>query len=244
MAGFKEHYYAESKFGGFTDIDGTIRFYTRIHALLKPDMIVLDAGCGRGAHIDDPNDYRRNLHSLRGKCRKVVGLDIDPIGATNCFIDEFVQNNSYQWPLESNTFDLIYSDFVIEHLDDPNAFLKECYRVLKPGGYLCLRTTNRLGYVALISSLVPNRLHYRVLQRVQTSRNEAGVFPTFYRCNTPRAMRKRMTQNGFDCYVYAHEAEPSYLSFSRVAYHLGVAYQVWMPRFTGNTLMGFGHKRV
>ena len=37
-----EAFYPESKFGGFTDLDGTIRFYLRVNALLEPGFTVVD----------------------------------------------------------------------------------------------------------------------------------------------------------------------------------------------------------
>lgn len=39
-------------------------------------------------------------------------------------------------PFESNSFDLVYSTNVLEHVDDPTKVLSESIRVLKPGGYL------------------------------------------------------------------------------------------------------------
>lgn len=42
---FMHIYYPESKFGEFTDIDGTIVFYTRVNALAQPSSVVLDLGC-------------------------------------------------------------------------------------------------------------------------------------------------------------------------------------------------------
>jgi len=65
MNTYKLSFYPESKFGDFTDIDFTIRFYTRINSLIKQTDIVLDIGCGRGALIDDKIEYRRNLRILK-----------------------------------------------------------------------------------------------------------------------------------------------------------------------------------
>ncbi len=50
----QERFYPESRYGGFTDIDGTVAFFARVNALLRPSFTVLDFGCGRGSHIDDP----------------------------------------------------------------------------------------------------------------------------------------------------------------------------------------------
>jgi len=51
---YQEIFYPESRFGGFTDIDGTMVFYSRVNALIEPSFHVLDLGCGRGAHVEDP----------------------------------------------------------------------------------------------------------------------------------------------------------------------------------------------
>ena len=40
------NWFPEVGAGGFTSLDGTIEFYTRINALLAPDMAVLDFGGG------------------------------------------------------------------------------------------------------------------------------------------------------------------------------------------------------
>jgi SAM-dependent methyltransferase len=47
-------------------------------------------------------------------------------------------------PFADESFDLIYSVEVTEHLHRPYDFLKECYRVLKPGGALLVTTPNVL----------------------------------------------------------------------------------------------------
>lgn len=39
-------FYPEARFGGFSDIDGTMAFYLRVNALLGCDSVVLDFGCG------------------------------------------------------------------------------------------------------------------------------------------------------------------------------------------------------
>lgn len=43
-------------------------------------------------------------------------------------------------PLASDSFDVVFSTQVLEHVDDPALYLQECRRVLKPGGRLVLST--------------------------------------------------------------------------------------------------------
>lgn len=235
--------YPVHRFGGFTDLDGTIAFYGRANALLEPGMVVADVGCGRGAHREDPVKYRRQLRVLSGKGAHVIGLDVDEAAAENPFVDEFRRLTPGQkWPIEDESVGLMMSDNVVEHLEQPDEFFAEAARVVKRGGYIALRTPNKLGYVAQVARMVPNRLHARVLGRVQEGRKEEDVFPTLYRCNTVWALRRALRENGFDAVVYGYEAEPGYLAFSRLAYRLGVWHQRWAPGFLKVTLFAFGKK--
>jgi len=239
-----ETYYPETRFGGFTDIDGTIAFYQRVNALLREDFVVLDVGCGRGSCQDDPVPCRRHLRILRGKCRRVIGIDVDPVARTNPFIDEFRPIAEGPWPVGDQSIDLCVCDSVLEHIADPPAFLAQCARVIKPGGLLCLRTPNRLGYVALAASLIPAGLHAKVLRKAQPTRQQEDVFPTHYRCNTVGKLKRTLRQCGFDACVYGYDAEPMYLSFSRLAYAVGVVYAKLMPHQLKNTLFVFAARRA
>jgi SAM-dependent methyltransferase len=239
----KERFYPESAFGGYTDIDGTVVFFGRVNALLQPDFTVLDVGCGRGSHVDDRVLFRKQLRTLQGKVRKVIGIDVDEAARENPFLDEFHLLTGEVWPVASDSIDLIVCDNVMEHVADPAGFFSEARRVLKDGGYLCIRTPNRWGYVAIAATLVPNRYHSRVTSAVQDGRKQEDVFPTLYRCNTVGKMRQMMQAHGLDAVVYPYEAEPSYLSFSRIAYFFGVLHQRYAPRFMKPALFAFGRMR-
>jgi len=167
---YQEIFYPESRFGGFTDVDGTVAFYTRVNAILKPSFTLLDVGCGRGAYADDPFALRRNLRIFKGKVEKVVGLDVDEAARDNEFLDEFHLLTGDVWPIEDDGIDLIVCDNVLEHVETPDAFFSQCRRVLRNGGYLCIRTPNVWGYPAIFSRLIPNRYHARVTRVVQKDR--------------------------------------------------------------------------
>lgn len=238
-----ETFYPESRFGGFTQIDGTIAFYTRVQALTRPESVLVDFGCGRGAYADDPIPYRRDLRIFRGKVRQVIGLDADRAGADNPFLDAFYPLHGETWPVADGSVDIIVCDNVIEHLPEPQAFLQAAFRALRPGGVVCIRTPNRWSYIALIARLVPNRSHMRVLAKAKPQLAEQDVFPTLYRCNTLPALRRALSQNGFDGVAYGYEAEPSYLSFARAAYALGVLHQKLSPGLFKPSIFAFGRKR-
>jgi len=238
-----ERFYPESRFGGFTQIDGTVAFYARVQALARPDAVVIDFGCGRGAYGSDPIPFRRDLRILKGKVGRVIGLDASPAGAENPFLDEFHNLEGARWPLADASADLVVCDNVLEHLPEPQAFFAEARRVLRPGGVLCVRTPNRWNYIALLSRLIPNRRHAQVLAKAKPGLAEEDVFPTLYRCNSLPTLRRALAGHGFDAVVYGYEAEPSYLSFSKFAYTLGVLHQKLAPGFLKPAIFAFARKR-
>lgn len=242
---YKTIYYPETKFGGFTDVDGTISFYVRVNSLLESSSIVLDFGCGRGAKGEDPIAIRRELQNLRGKCKKVTGIDIDEAAKENPFIDEFhlLPNNQSIWPLEDESIDLCIGDNILEHLVVPELFFSECQRVMRLGGYLCIRTPNSNSYIGIIARLFPERLHPSLLKKAQPNRKELDVFPKFYKCNGIRKIRHMLNKYGFDHFVYGYEAEPSYLMFSRFLYSLGVVHQRIAPKALRVVIFAFARKR-
>ena len=241
MDAHKESFYPETLFGGFSGQDGTVAFYTRVNALLQPNLVVLDVGCGRGEHSEDDVEYRRRLRCLRGKVDRVIGVDPDITGAHNPTIDEFrLLVPAQPWPIADRAVNLVVCDSVLEHLPEPAELFRESSRVLVPGGYLCIRTTNVMGYVGAMSKLLPNRSHAVLLSRIQGGRKGEDVFPTLYKCNTMRSIRREMSGHGFRSVVYSHTAEPSYLSFSKLAYALGVAHQKFAPSFLRLTIFAFG----
>jgi SAM-dependent methyltransferase len=240
---YETTFYPESAFGGFSDLDGTVAFYSRINALIQPSFRIVDFGCGRGAQADDPIAFRRGLRCLKGKVAHVIGLDVDAVARGNPTIDAFhLLAPDRPWPLEDKSADLVLCESVIEHLPNPESFFCEAARVLVPGGYLCLRTPNVLSYVGFATKHIPNKYHERVLAKSQPDRKENDVFPTFFRCNTISAVKRQMAMHGFRAVVYGYEAEPSYLHFSKLAYGLGVLHQKFAPGFLRPAIFAFGQR--
>lgn len=57
-------------------------------------------------------------------------------------------------PFENESFDVVISNQVIEHLYDSDLFLDEVYRVLKPGGYFVVSTENASSWCNIVASLL------------------------------------------------------------------------------------------
>ncbi|MEL7691455.1 class I SAM-dependent methyltransferase [Citromicrobium bathyomarinum] len=204
-------HYPEASVGGFSRVNGSIEFYTRINALVNENSVVLDYGAGRGAQIDTERvPYVRHLKTLKGRVKHLEGCDIDETVMGNPFLNSAkVFQPEKPLPYGDNTFDVIYSSWVLEHVADPAQVARELLRVLKPGGYFCAITPNKFGYISLASRLAGNVNHTALLRKIQPERLEHDVFPTFYRMNTRGALSKAFTKAD-EVVVYDSSWEPAY----------------------------------
>lgn len=203
--------FPEQVAGGFTRLDGNVSFYSRVQALLiglPPGARVLDFGAGRGKAAEDPVVYRRDLSDLRGEGRCVIGVDLDPVVVENPRLDEaHVIGPDGRLPFDDQSVDLIVSDYTFEHVEDTGRTAAELDRVLKPGGWICARTPNRWGYIAVGARLVPNQLHVRALRSLQPDKAAEDTFPTRYRMNTRRALERHFPAPRFEVSAYTMDAE-------------------------------------
>ena len=72
---------------------------------------------------------------------------------------------SRRFPLEDNSMDVVFALEVLEHMIDTDHFLDECWRVLKPGGWLALSTPNineLRNRILVPLGYYPHWLEYRI----------------------------------------------------------------------------------
>ena len=160
-----------------------------LDAALVEGTCALDAGCGRTTRLAN---YRDRISELTG-----VDLDADG-GRENAALDRFVVADlGERLPFGDRVFDLVYANFVVEHLPSPEATFAEWRRVLRPGGSLVLVTSNHANPVLRVASLVPERARLAIKRR-GAGAVERDVFPTYYRANTPRLLARLLGDAGFD----------------------------------------------
>lgn len=99
---------------------------------------VLDVGCVSGIGRDDW------IHAgIAEVAASVVGVDIDPIGIARAQALGFdVRAGDAERLYLDGTFEVVHAGELIEHLDNPRAFLAACRRRLAPDGVLVLTTPN------------------------------------------------------------------------------------------------------
>ena len=237
--------FPENGAGGFSRCDGTVQFYQRVHALLGPNQLVLDFGAGRGAaYYDDSSPFRKSLRDLRCAGRRIIGADVDPAVRTNPWVDDAVViTMDAPLPFQDGTFDLILSDSTFEHIQDESRIAAELDRVLKVGGWICARTPNRYGYVAVMNRIVPARLASSLVRSAQPHRKEQDIFPAHYRMNTLRKLRKLFPVDRYDHMGFAFDSEPRYHFNRRGVFLLLLGVHSVTPPALRNTLMLYVRKR-
>jgi len=204
-----EKYYAGRKFH-----DSLYREMIRRH--LVPGQRVLDAGCGR---------YMKFSREL-SDCARVVGIDLESALETDNQRSPFgVRGDLGRLPFPPETFDIVISRSVVEHLEDPPRVFREFCRVLRPGGKVVIITPNKYDYVSVIAAFTPYRAHRALVSRIFQI-PEDDVFPTVYRANTARAIRKAMRPAGLsEVELRMINHYPAYLMFSPVLFRLGLFYE-------------------
>jgi ubiquinone/menaquinone biosynthesis C-methylase UbiE len=204
-------------------------FEEKLRRIIAPGDRILDAGCGTGKFFD--MDFARKIGC------QLVGVDLRQDLSANSEINFGVRAELNRLPFSDGSFDVVNCRLVIEHVDSPDTVLKEFYRVLRPGGRLAIFTPNLLHYFGAAASLTPHWFHIWFNSRVRGF-SEEDIFPTRYRANTRRQLRKLFLKSGFGrADISLVEGAPSVLAFNSLLHGMGLAYVRLVNRY--DFLSGF-----
>lgn len=139
-----------------------------------------------GHFLDIGSSFGGFLEVAKEEGFSIQGVEISEYAAS--FANEnnipTFQGNLYDAKFPSESFDVVTLVEVIEHLENPNLFFKELFRILKPGGLLLLQTANFEGWQAKLEG---NAYHYYMPGHV------------FYYSDT--ILKKILTGLGFGSFV-------------------------------------------
>ena len=99
---------------------------------------------GRGNLLEVGAGSGKTLHRLNSLGWEVQGIDFDPVAvekARSLGLDVAI-GDVFSQGYKSDQFDAVILSHVIEHVPEPVVLLKECRRILKPGGKLMISTPN------------------------------------------------------------------------------------------------------
>lgn len=118
----------------YTDYPSKLIKYLFERFNMKSGMKILEPGCGRGEFLIEFKNLGMEVQGLDRSEEIKNLLEKENIKLEVCDIEKNVV-----LPYPDNCFDIIYNKSFMEHLHHPDIFLKEAFRILKPGGMiLCL----------------------------------------------------------------------------------------------------------
>jgi len=91
--------------------------------MFKDNMRVLEIGPGWS-----PSPYNRTVNNSTIQWDTI---DIDPTAKTT-----YVSSSAYSFPVPDNSYDIVFSGQVIEHVPEIWTWIKELSRVCRPGGWV------------------------------------------------------------------------------------------------------------
>ena len=235
----------EWRAGGYARDNNTLLFYVRVNSLLRPDMVVLDLGAGRGEvfHVN-PTGLKAKYAKLQGKVAKVIGVDVDETINDHPYLDErHVLKGDGAMPVADKSIDIAVAEWVFEHVEKPERMSAELDRIIKPGGWVCAVTPNRIGYVGTGARLLPNRLHKPLLKGLMPGREEIDVFPTVYRINSIRDVHRYFPNNIWENYSYIAQSTPRYFGKSVFLFRMIDFFQSIVPPIMKTDLIVLLRKR-
>lgn len=126
--------------------------WSALKAWIPEGSAFLDVGCGAG--------YNMLLAKMERQCR-VKGIDPDPgahgVGRYASAMDAQISTDIQQGmaealPFEDNSFDVVFSSHVLEHVQDRQKSLEEMQRVAKPGAVIIVgMPTNTMSWLGLLA---------------------------------------------------------------------------------------------
>ena len=179
-----------------------VDLYSKFLSLLEKDKnaALLDLGCGRGEFTV--------MAAGKIGTNSLWGIDINKgylFEASKRDIKTRFSNLNKAFPFEDETFNVIISQQVIEHLYFLDSFIKEVFRVLKPNGYAVISTENLASWHNVFALL----LGYQPFScSVSEDFNIGNPFSPHYmesvrdplihvRILTPRALEELLKIQGF-----------------------------------------------
>jgi SAM-dependent methyltransferase len=144
--------------------------------LLKPDDRILEIGCGIGTVV----------YELSGKGHDIAGIDISgeaiEYGRKKYGDIRLEVQAAEILPYEDESFEVVMSFDLFEHIAAIDKHISEVRRVLRPGGYYLFQTPNRYSNI-IYETLWTKSLQWR------------RYHPSLH---SPGQLRRRMARHGFE----------------------------------------------
>jgi 2-polyprenyl-3-methyl-5-hydroxy-6-metoxy-1,4-benzoquinol methylase len=185
----------------FRNVSDRTRLFVRL--LLKEldgktaPVRALDIGCGNG--VSTGKNAQGYLEAVYSRADELWGVEPDESKMpTHGLFTRFQHALLEDADLPEDYFDLAYSFMVMEHVADPERFLKAVHRCLKPGGVYLFVTPNGSHYFTRIAGCMKKlRVDEFVLRVLRGKSVDDYHYPVQYRCNRPGQIEPLAEAAGF-----------------------------------------------
>jgi len=204
-------------------------------AALGEPVRILDLGSGAGTWVlvgGGGNAMASVDRTVAGISALVIGVDaaipkVD--GVAPWGMGAFLQGQADELPLATDSVNMVLAYNVVEHLQRPGDVLAEVARVLRPGGWLCLKTPAANTPLFALSRALPTCWHRRLKATLDTPKED--VFPTYYCANTTRALDLALGEAGFAReWLRKVDQTYAYVAHASWTYALGLVYSRLVSR--------------
>lgn len=182
----------------------------------NPSAKVLDVGCGDGQKTIK---FKRIIGC--GKITGIDGLAGRLKAAKKRGVDEtLVVSLEKKWPFKNSEFDVVISNQVIEHIADIDNFIKEIYRLLKPGGYCVISTENLASWHNIFALLLGYQdFSHNIIKKIHVGN------PLSPHYNEETATWSRADNSGVDDSAFPHLKILTYYSLRKIFEEYGFKFQ-------------------
>lgn len=124
---------------------------------------ILDVGCGLGMYLSRFQQFTDHVY----------GVDIDEakLAQARLNLPNLCQAPAEALPFDSDSFDVVVLNEVIEHVKDDRAAIQESVRCLAPGGHVVIYAPNRLYPYETHGFFFRGRYHFRLLPLINWTPN-------------------------------------------------------------------------
>ncbi len=173
--------------------------------------ILFNQEFSRALHFGSGRD-KRGLGTKLEEKGEVIAIDPDQSGIDENTVQDKVLGDGQRLPFDANSFDLVFSEYVFEHLPDPHAALSEIDRVLRSGGTFLVLVPNPNHYYARIADLTPFWFHELWFRLQGVEDHKKDKFPTQYVWGT----YSDVTEVGYDWSLDEFHSFPGPTSYTKI----------------------------
>lgn len=206
-----------------------LEFERKIHEVLQPGTRVLDVGSGRSPSIEPASRPPQCYY---------VGLDISEselnTAPPGSYDDTWVSDITNHVPELDDSFDLVVSWQVLEHVKPLEAAIENMRSYLRPGGRLVAHLSGTYSVFGLINKALPTSVGVRALE-VLLQRDPETVFPAHYHHCWYSAI-ERAFRKWESCSIHPRYFGADYFKFLGPAERTYLLYEDWTIRHNHKNL--------